>query len=54
MTGRRERGRARVRTAAAVGLATSFVTWRSLVRDGSLTSEEAADLMEVLVGPALG
>ncbi len=45
MTGRRERGRARVRTAAAVGLAISFVTWRSLVRDGSLTSEEAADLM---------
>jgi AcrR family transcriptional regulator len=54
MTGRRERGRARVRTAAAVGLAISFVTWRSLVRDGSLTSEEAADLMESLVGAALG
>jgi AcrR family transcriptional regulator len=54
MTGRRERGRARVRTAAAVGLAISFVTWRSLVRDGSLTSEEAADLMEALAGAALG
>jgi AcrR family transcriptional regulator len=54
MRGRRERGRARVRTAAAVGLAISFVTWRSLVRDGSLTSEEAADLMEALVGAALG
>ena len=44
-TGRRERGRARVRTAAAVGHAISFVTWHSLVREGSLTSEEAADLM---------
>ncbi len=54
MTGRRERGRARVRTAAAVGLAISFVTWRSLVRDGALTSEEAADLIEALVGAALG
>jgi AcrR family transcriptional regulator len=54
MTGRRERGRARVRTAAAVGLAISFVTWHSLVREGSLTSEEAADLMEALVGAAPG
>jgi AcrR family transcriptional regulator len=54
MTGRRERGRARARIAAAVGLAISFATWRSLVRDASLTSEEAADLMEALVGAALG
>ena len=52
MTGRRERGRARVRTAAAVGHAISFVTWHSLVRGGSLTSEEAADLMEAMVGAA--
>ena len=52
MTGRRERGRKRVRTAAAVGHAISFVTWHSLVREGSLTSEEAADLMEVMVGAA--
>jgi hypothetical protein len=28
------------------------VTWHSLVREGSLTSEEAADLMEVMVGAA--
>ena len=54
MTGRRERGRKRVRTAAAVGHAISFVTWHSLVREGSLTSEEAADLMEVMVGAAAG
>jgi AcrR family transcriptional regulator len=54
MTGRRERGRARVRTAAAVGHAISFVTWRSLVREGSLTSEEAADLMEAVLGAAAG
>ena len=52
MTGRRERGRKRVRTAAAVGHAISFVTWHSLVREGSLTSEEAADLMEAMVGAA--
>jgi len=49
MTGRRERGRARVRTAAAVGHAISFVTWHSLARDGSLTSEEVAGLMEAMV-----
>jgi AcrR family transcriptional regulator len=54
MRGRRERGRARVRTAAAVGHAISFVTWQSLVRQGSLTSEEAADLMEAMVGAAAG
>lgn len=54
MTGRRERGRARVRAAAAVGHAISFVTWHSLVRDGSLTSEEAADLMEAMVSAAAG
>jgi AcrR family transcriptional regulator len=35
MTGRRERGRKRVRTAAAVGHAISFLTWHSLVREGS-------------------
>jgi AcrR family transcriptional regulator len=54
MTGRRERGRVRVRTAAAVGHAISFVTWHSLVREGSLTSEEAADLMEAMVDAAAG
>ena len=52
MTGRRERSRARVRTAAAVGHAISFQTWQSLVRDGSLTSEEAASLMEAVVRAA--
>jgi hypothetical protein len=28
------------------------VTWHSLVREGSLTNEEAADLMEAMVGAA--
>jgi hypothetical protein len=28
------------------------MTWHSLVRQGSLTSEEAADLMEAMVGAA--
>ncbi|TCC50789.1 TetR/AcrR family transcriptional regulator [Kribbella capetownensis] len=54
MTGRRERGRVRLRTAAAIGHAISFVTWRSLVREQSLTSEEAADLMEAMVGTPAG
>jgi AcrR family transcriptional regulator len=54
MLGRHERGRARVRTAAAVGHAISFATWHSLVREGSLTSEEAADLMETMVDAAAG
>lgn len=49
MAGRRERGRVRRRVAAAIGHAISFATWRSLVRDGSLSSEEAAGLMHAMV-----
>jgi len=30
------------------------VIWHSLVREGSLTNEEAADLMESIVGAAAG
>lgn len=52
MAGRSERGRARQRVAAAIGHAISFATWRSLVRDGSLSSEEATQLMQALVEAA--
>lgn len=52
MTGRRERGRDRTRVAAAIGHAISFETWRSLVRDGSLTSQEAAELMQAMIEAA--
>jgi AcrR family transcriptional regulator len=52
MTGRRERGRARSRVAAAIGHAISFATWRSLVREGSLSNEEAAELMQAMVDAA--
>lgn len=52
MAGRSERGRARRRVAAAIGHAISFATWRSLVREGSLSSEEAAELMQALVEAA--
>jgi hypothetical protein len=41
-----------VRTAAAVSHGISFVTWHSLARDGSLTSEEVAGLMEAMVAAA--
>jgi AcrR family transcriptional regulator len=54
MKGHHERGRAFQRTAAAVGHAISFQTWQSLVRNGSLTSEEAARLMEAVVRAAAG
>ncbi|WP_371541201.1 hypothetical protein [Streptomyces sp. NBC_00554] len=43
-----------MRTGTAVSHAISFVTWHSLVREGSLTSDEAADLMEAMVGAAAG
>ena len=52
MAGRRERGRARTRVAAAIGHAISFATWRSLVRDGSIGNDEAAELMEAMVDAA--
>jgi AcrR family transcriptional regulator len=52
MAGRRVRGHVRRRVSAAIGHAISFATWRSLVRDGSLSSEEAAELMQALVETA--
>ena len=44
MQGRPERGRARRRTAAAIGLALEFTTWHSLARQAGLSHEEAVAL----------
>jgi len=52
MAGRRERGRARKRVAAAIGHATTFATWRSLVREQGLGQGEAVQLMASMVGQA--
>jgi AcrR family transcriptional regulator len=49
MRGRPERGRARSLVAAALGHATAFTTWRSLVREQGLDNGEAAELMVALV-----
>jgi AcrR family transcriptional regulator len=49
MSGRPERGRARVTTAAAIGHAIGFATWRSLAREQDLDRPEAADLMARMV-----
>jgi AcrR family transcriptional regulator len=46
------RGRARKRLAAAVGLAIHFRTWQSLVREGGLGNDAAADLMATMLGCA--
>jgi AcrR family transcriptional regulator len=50
--GRRPRGPARRRCAAAVGHAVSFSTWRSLVREQKLSQQEAVKLMVALVAAA--
>ena len=52
LRGRRERGRARARVAAAIGHALAFPTWRSLVREQGLSDEEAVELMASLVAGA--
>jgi AcrR family transcriptional regulator len=49
MAGRRTRGRARTRVAAAIGHALAFTTWRSLVREQRLDDREAAALMDEMV-----
>jgi AcrR family transcriptional regulator len=54
MSGRTERGRARVRVFAAIGHAINFATWRSLVREQGLRSEEVLSLMDALVAAASG
>ena len=52
MAGRRLRGGARRRTAAAIGHALAFATWRSLAREQGLDDAEAARLMCRLVAAA--
>ena len=52
MAGRRLRGGPRRRTAAAIGPALAFATWRSLARDQGLDDAEAARLMCRLVAAA--
>ena len=52
MTGRPERGQARVRARAAIGHALAFTTWRSLVREQGLGNVQAAELMSNLVRDA--
>lgn len=52
LRGRRLRGGARRRVAAAIGHATAFGTWRSLVVDEGLAAGEAVDLMCALVATA--
>jgi AcrR family transcriptional regulator len=49
MRGRQLRGAARRRTLAALGHATSFSTWKSLVREQGLTDNDAAALMDGLI-----
>ena len=50
--GRRQRGRARVRVAAALGHALQFETWRSLTREQGLSNRDAVELMVGLVDAA--
>jgi len=52
MAGRRLRGGARRRTAAAIGHALAFSTWRSLAREQGLDDAESAALMCRLVAAA--
>lgn len=52
LAGRRLRGSARRRTAAAIGHALAFGTWQSLVADQRLAADDAVELMSALVGCA--
>jgi AcrR family transcriptional regulator len=52
VAGRPQRGRARARVAAAIGHATAFLTWRSLVRERGLDDGEAVALMAAMVAAA--
>jgi AcrR family transcriptional regulator len=52
--GRRERGKRREMTRAAIGHAVSFATWRSLVREQGLSRTAAVELMSRLVAAASG
>jgi AcrR family transcriptional regulator len=48
---RPERGRQRTRLRAAIALALSFDTWRTLTQENGLTGPQAADLMVTLARP---
>jgi AcrR family transcriptional regulator len=48
LAGRGVRGKAKRRTAAALGHALSFTTWRSLTREQGLAEAEAVELMSSL------
>jgi len=52
MAGRKARGRARERVAAAIGHSLAFTTWASLAREQGLDDSQAADLMCRLVAAA--
>jgi AcrR family transcriptional regulator len=52
MAGRRERGRARLRIAGAIGHAINFHTWHSLVREQQLSADDAITLMTATVHAA--
>jgi len=52
MAGRTSRGAVRRRTRAAIGHATAFSTWRSLVREQQLAGAEASALVRALVAAA--
>ena len=52
LRGRPERGKRRSRVAAAIGHAAAFTTWRSLVREGGLSDEDAIALMLATVAAA--
>jgi AcrR family transcriptional regulator len=49
VAGRSERGHARRRVKAAIAHATSFATWRSLVREHGLDEDEAVAVMAAMV-----
>lgn len=52
LAGRGLRGRARTRTAAAIGHALAFSTWQSLAQTQGLGDDEAAALMAAMVASA--
>jgi AcrR family transcriptional regulator len=52
MRGRRERGRRRRRSLAAIQHASAFGTWYSLTQEGGLVSDEAVELMLATVAAA--
>jgi AcrR family transcriptional regulator len=52
MAGRNVRGAARQRTRAALGHATAFSTWKSLVREQGVTDTDATELICALVTAA--